>query len=244
MNIHTEIAGKPSQQPIIFIHGAGGSSATWIMQLRGLSDAFNVIAVDLNGHGKSKDRFEKDVTKSYLDDINSVITKYNQSILVGHSMGGMLTQLYALNNPEKLRGIVLVGTGAKLKVLPSIFDLLKNNFDGYIDLVGGFMFHKGASPELVEASEIEMRKCKPDIISRDFTACDMFDIMDVVSKISVPTLIIVGQYDSMTPVKYSEYLHRSINHSTLKIIENAGHAVMLEQPGVLNKTIRNWISSL
>jgi len=244
MNVHTEIAGNPNHQPIIFIHGAGGSSATWIMQLRGLSDAFNVIAIDLNGHGKSKDRLEKDVTKSYLDDINSAISKYFQPILVGHSMGGMLTQLYALTNPEKIRGIVLVGTGAKLRVMPSIFDLLKNNFDDYIDAVSGFMFHKGASPELVDASKTEMKKCKPDIISRDFAACDLFDIMDDVSKISVPALVIVGRDDVMTPVKYSEYLHRSITNSTLKIIENAGHAVMLEQPGVLNKIIRNWINSL
>ncbi len=244
MDIHSEISGKTNHQPIIFVHGAGGSSATWMMQLRGLKDNFKIIAVDLNGHGKTADRMEKDVTQSYLSDIDTIIRRYDQPILAGHSMGGMLTQLYALSQPELIRGIVLVGTGARLKVMPAIFEMIENDFDGYIDAAGEFMFHKGASQELVAASKIEMRKCKPEIISRDFAACDIFDIMDDVSKITIPTLIMVGKDDMMTPVKYSEYLHKEIQNSSLEIIENAGHAVMLEQAAILNRTIKDWAQRL
>ncbi len=244
MSVHAEISGKSDRPAIIFVHGAGGSAATWMMQLRGLSDSFNIIAIDLNGHGKTADRTQNDTTKSYLEDINNIVAHFEQPILAGHSMGGMLTQLYALAHPNMIRAIILTSTGAKLKVMPTIFEMIKNDFDGYIEAAGSFMFHKTSSGELVEASKIEMRKCKPEIICRDFAACDIFDIMDKVSSISVPTLIIVGRNDVMTPIKYSEYLHKEIHNSTLKIIDDAGHAVMLEQAGIYNKLVKEWVSTI
>lgn len=244
MKVHSEIYGDSKFPTIIFVHGAGGSSATWMMQLRGLSKEFNVIAIDLNGHGKTKDRREVDTTKSYLRDIDEIVSKYDRPILAGHSMGGMLTQLYALSNPERIRGIILVGTGAKLKVVATIFDMLENDFDGYVEAAGKFMFHENTPTDIVEASQIEIRKCKPEIISRDFKACNEFDIMNRVSEIDIPTLIVVGKGDLMTPIKYSEYLHKNIQRSTFKVIENAGHAVMLEQSHVFNTIVKDWIKQL
>ncbi|TFG33586.1 alpha/beta hydrolase [Candidatus Thorarchaeota archaeon] len=244
MKVHVEKSGDKTALPIIFIHGAGGSAATWIMQLRGLTDEFHVIAIELNGHGKSPDRKGYDVTNSYLEDIDQIVNDYSNPILAGHSMGGMLTQLYALQNSKKIRGIILVGTGAKLRVMPSIFEMLENDFENYVQAVGNFMFHEGASPEMIEASKVEVRKGRPEIISRDFRACDNFDIMDQVSEIATPTLIIVGRDDLMTPIKYSQYLHDQIKDSTLKIIESAGHSVMLEQSRAFNNAVKEWLKQL
>lgn len=244
MKVHIESSGKDTTQPIIFVHGAGGSAATWMMQLRGLSSFFKVTAIDLNGHGKTPDRGDPDVIGSYLEDIHQVVSTYTQPILAGHSMGGMLTQLYALINPGKLKGIILVSTGSKLRVMSSIFEMLEKDFEGYVEAVGNFMFHEGTSSELIEASKIEVRKCKPKIVSRDFKACDGFDIMDQVSEISLATLIVVGRQDIMTPIKYAQYLHDRIKNSDLRIVENAGHAVMLEQSSVFNKFIKEWIENL
>ncbi|MGY5873793.1 MAG: alpha/beta hydrolase, partial [Candidatus Thorarchaeota archaeon] len=120
MSINYEEAGDSAKKTIIFVHGAGGSSATWIMQVRGLSSDYHVVAVDLNGHGKSQDRAEEDVLHSYLHDVHEVVAKFDRPFLAGHSMGGALTQLYALNHTEYLRGIILVGTGAKLRVNPMV----------------------------------------------------------------------------------------------------------------------------
>ncbi|TFG31350.1 alpha/beta hydrolase [Candidatus Thorarchaeota archaeon] len=242
MKVHVETSGNKKAQPIIFIHGAGGSSATWMMQLRGLSDKFHIVAIDLNGHGKTIDRYEQDVVSSYLEDINQIVREHDSPVLAGHSMGGMLTQLYALENNDQIKGIILVSTGAKLRVMPTIFDMLENDFENYIEAVGNFMFHSGTSPEIIEASKVEVRKCRPDIISRDFRACDNFDMMDRVSELITPTLIIVGQEDLMTPVKYSQYLNNQIKDSTLKVIENAGHAVMLEQSRAFNNAIKEWLN--
>ncbi len=243
MSVNFEEAGDSDNRTIIFVHGAGGSAATWFMQLRGLSDEHHVVAIELNGHGKSLDRAEEDSVHSYLQDIHEVVSKFDKPTLAGHSMGGALTQLYALAHQENLSGIILVGTGAKLRVTPVIFDLLENNFDGYVEAAGSLMFHENTSKEMIEASKHEVRKCPAHIISRDFELCDNFDIMDRVSQIGLPTLIIVGEGDAMTPIKYSTYLHLKIKVSAMHIIETAGHSVMLEQFEIFNEYISDWVKS-
>jgi pimeloyl-ACP methyl ester carboxylesterase len=243
MSVNFEETGDPEKKTIIMIHGAGGSAATWFMQLRGLSDEHHVVAIELNGHGKSLDRAEEDSVHSYLQDIHEVVSKFDKPTLAGHSMGGALTQLYALAHQENLSGIILVGTGAKLRVTPVIFDLLENNFDGYVEAAGSLMFHENTSKEMIEASKHEVRKCPAHIISRDFELCDNFDIMDRVSQIGLPTLIIVGEGDAMTPIKYSSYLHENIKVSAMHVIETAGHSVMLEQFEIFNEYISDWVKS-
>ncbi|MFX1559853.1 MAG: alpha/beta fold hydrolase [Promethearchaeota archaeon] len=244
MLVNFEEAGDPHRKTIIFIHGAGGSSATWFMQLRGLSSDYHIISIDLNGHGKSPDRAEEDVLHSYLLDVQEVVKQFDRPFLAGHSMGGALTQLYALNHPEHLRGIILIGTGARLRVTPIVFNLLENDFEGYVEAVGNFMFHEDTSEELIEASKQEVRKCPAKIIYRDFELCDKFDIMDKVKQIELPTLILVGESDAMTPVKYASYLKDQIEGSVMHVLEEAGHSVMLEQFGVFNELVANWVSDI
>ncbi len=244
MAIHFEQNGDPTKTTIVLVHGAGGSAATWLMQLRGLAADFHIVAIELNGHGKSPDKAEEDTLHSYLRDIHEVVRKLDKPILGGHSMGGALTQLYALNHPENIHGIILVGTGAKLRVTPVVFNLLDNDFEGYVEAVGNFMFHEETSEEVIEASKHEVRKCPVQIIRRDFELCDKFDIMTKVSQIAVPTLIIVGEGDIMTPIKYSKYMKDQIKGSEMYIIEAAGHSVMLEQFGVFNELVANWVDAI
>ncbi|MFX1484117.1 MAG: alpha/beta fold hydrolase [Promethearchaeota archaeon] len=236
--------GDTKEKAIVFIHGAGGSAATWFMQLKGLSLDYHTVAVELNGHGKSIDRKEIDVLHSYLGDIHDVVKNLDHPVLAGHSMGGALVQLYALNHPKSLRGIILVGTGARLKVSPMVFDLLDHNFDGYVEALGDIMFHESTSREIVDASKHETRKCSPHIIRRDYELCDSFDIMEEVSHITLPALILVGEGDIMTPAKYSTYLHEKIAGSVMHVISSAGHAVMLEQATIFNNYVSDWMKTL
>jgi len=244
MKVHFDERGEGNPGPIVMIHGAGGSTATWFMQLKHLSHGFHVIAIDLNGHGKTVDRNEHDVFKSYLSDIETVVNQYDNIILCGHSMGGALTQLFALQDSSKLSGIILVGTGAKLRVNPMIFEWLENDFEAYIGAMGTYAFAEETDEEMREASKAEMRKCPPSIISRDFRACDAFDVMDRIHQISIPTLIVVGDEDLLTPPKYSTYLGNQIVDSKLTTIPKAGHSVMLEQREAFNSEIKDWHKAL
>ena len=244
MKVHYEEQGNGNPGPIIMVHGAAGSSATWFMQHRGLSENLHVIALDLNGHGRTQDRSDENLVGSYLEDIDSVASQYEKPILAGHSMGGALAQLYALQHSDRLSGLVLVSTGAKLRVADMVFDLLDTDFEGYLGAVEEFMFHKNTSKNLVEASVVEVRKCPVPVIRRDYELCNAFNIMDRLKEIQIPTLIIVGEQDMMTPVKYSQYLHDHIEESKLLVIENAGHSVMLEQSSKVNQEILLWASNL
>jgi pimeloyl-ACP methyl ester carboxylesterase len=90
----------------------------------------------------------------------------------------------------------------------------------------------------------EMRKIALEVLLGDFEACDKFDIVERVSGIKVPTLIICGEDDKLTPVKYSEYLKANIQHSKLEIVVGAGHMVMLEKPKEFNKILDEFIKEI
>ncbi|MHA1770465.1 MAG: alpha/beta fold hydrolase [Candidatus Thorarchaeota archaeon] len=241
MTVHYEESGKGNHPTIVMVHGAGGSSATWFMQIRGLARDVHVKALDLNGHGATPDQHAEDVFRSYLTDIDIVVGDSDRPVLMGHSMGGALSLLYALEYPKKISGLVLVGTGARLRVADFIFELLDNDFEGYVNAVGQYMFARNTSKQLIEASQLEVRKCPVEIIHRDFEACNKFDVMKQLEEIEVPTLIIVGEEDMMTPVKYAAYLHEHIPHSDFVVLKDAGHSVMLERAAEMNRTIIDWI---
>lgn len=264
MGVFTNEVGKNNSTAVIMVHGAGGSSTVWSMQLserqsspagtpktassraqhpllNPLAKKLHLIALDLNGHGRTPDTKASDVTSSYLQDIDAVVNSQRKPVLMGHSMGGALSQLYALKNSTKLSGLVLVGTGARLKVAPMIFDFLDRDPNAYFNAMPQFMFHESAPKTVVEASLAEARECPIPVIRRDFEVCNSFDLMNEVNRISLPTLVVVGDSDMMTPVKYANYLHEKIPGSDLRIMSQAGHAVMLEKPLGFNQAVLDWL---
>ncbi len=88
-----------------------------------------------------------------------------------------------------------------------------------------------------------MLGCRPEVLVGDFLACDRLDLSKEVERIDLPTLIICGGEDELTPVTYSEFLHRRIKGSTLEIVPNAGHMVMMESPKAFNEKIREFVAT-
>jgi pimeloyl-ACP methyl ester carboxylesterase len=161
--------------------------------------------------------------------------------LVGHSMGGAIVQTLAVTHPEILKGIVLVGTGARLKVLPSVLEGIREDFEETVPKIVRFAFSRKASPELIESGVEYLLECPGRVLYGDFLACDRFDFMKEVEKIDLPALVVCGAEDEMTPVKYSEFLHQHIRASRLDILADAGHMVMMESPDAFNLKIREFI---
>ena len=117
MDLHVERYG--AGKPAIFIHGASGSSTSWYFQKEYLKQFMEVILLDLPGHGSSSgDGCER--LEECRDAVHGVLTSLGlrKCFLVGHSMGGAIAMLFALTYPELMAGLVLVGTGAKLRVFP------------------------------------------------------------------------------------------------------------------------------
>ncbi len=231
--------------PIVFIHGAGGSHQVWLEQLRTLGRRRPAIAIDLPGHGDSEgsgaDRIEiyRDVVKEFVAAVG-----LERAVVVGHSMGGAIAQSIAVDQPELLTAIVLVGTGARLHVRPQIFADLADDATRTIELMTRWGRAPGAPPELLKQDAEAMLRTSVSVIEGDLRACDAFDLLERVKAITLPTLVICGTDDLMTPPKYADYLHRQINGSQLALIPAAGHMVMLEKPDETSREIEAFLEQV
>jgi pimeloyl-ACP methyl ester carboxylesterase len=242
MKIHAERFGKGEK--IIFIHGAGGNARSWYFQKEFLKASMETILIDLPGHGQDAHGAGYSTLTGYTDYIHDALRelKIDKCYMVGHSMGGAITMSFALSFPDMLKGIVLITTGAKLRVFPKILDTLKIDKEAAVKSIMDYAFSKNAPAALKENGVKDMMKCKAEVIYGDFLACEEFDLMDSINKIKKPALIICGNDDLLTPPKYSEYLHKQIEGSQLVKIEDAGHMATLEKPDQVNKAIREWIA--
>ena len=230
------------RETILFIHGAGGGQYTWSYQKGFFEKEFNPVIIELPGHGESGGESEQEIGK-YAGHVLSFMKALGlqQVFLVGHSMGGAIVQTLALSHPEVIKGIVLVGTGARLKVLPMILEGIRNNFAETVPKINQFAFSRKAPSDLIEKGVSLMLQYKAEILYGDFLACDRFDVMKEVEKIVLPTLILCGEDDQLTPVKYSQFLQSRIKGSKLEVLPNAGHMVMMESSQVFNEKIRAFI---
>lgn len=236
----------PSKKSVLFIHGSGGSHYAWDLQ-SSLENDFNIVVVDLPGHGESKGEGLKTVeefSNALHQLIHQEFSSYLPLILVGHSLGGAIIQQYTLKHPQDLLGIVLVGTGAKLRVMDQVLDNLLDDFEEIVNLIAQYAFHKETDPRIIQKSIDQLLECPPNIMLQDFKACNVFNLFNEINNISVPTLIICGTNDLLTPVKYSKYLQENIANSKFVEIPDAGHMVMLEQPQPFNQALKSFIREL
>lgn len=171
-------------------------------------------------------------------------------VLNGHSMGGAITLTLALRQPSWLAGIVLTGTGAKLRVLPQLLQLLSTDYPAAVDLTIRHSFPP--MPELptykqklrLNGVRRHILRTPQQVTLGDYEACDHFDVMAQAGNIAVPALCIVGAQDMMTPPKYSEYLHSRIAGSRMEVVEGAGHMMPMEKPEEYNRIVSEFLAGI
>jgi pimeloyl-ACP methyl ester carboxylesterase len=231
---------------VVLIHGSGGNAGLWRKVMEGLAEGYDSVAVDLPGHGKSEGQGMQSIPeyRGFLRDFLGVLGK-EKIVLGGHSLGGGIALDFALKYPGELKAILLIGTGARLRVLPEALVRSRQMAEGKIESrFDPWVFSSGATPELLSEGEREWARTSPRVRYNDMAACDQFDIMKEVDQICLPALVICGREDRLTPVKYAEYLKGKIPKSKMEIVEGAGHAVMLEAPESLSKEILIFLRSL
>lgn len=241
MDLNVERYG--AGEPIIFIHGVGGSAQYWYFQREYLKNIMEVILIDLPGHGQSTGEGCKTIEEA-RDIVRDVILEMGikKCYLAGHSMGGGIAMSFALAYPELLKGIILICTGAKLKVFPSILDGVMKDKEATVRMIMmDYAFSKKAPQKMKDNGFKDMMKSSAQIIYQGFTACDHFNFIGSLDKITLPALIIGGKDDLLTPPTYSEYLHKEIQGSDLVIVEDAGHMAMIEQPDAVNQAIGGFV---
>lgn len=234
------IETHPCQGNLLFIHGAGWTHDVWEAQLNSLPEGFSGLALDLPSHGQSQGSYCKSI-----EDFALFILEFLKQIkiprplyLCGHSMGAAISLYIARYFPDYIDGIILIGGGARMKVYP---EMLKNLSRGIIN--ADFIrvaFAPMTDLKVVEQAVQEYLQMPPELIYHDLNACDKFDLAEELSEIEMPTLIIAGRRDRLTPVKRSRQLN-IIENSVLEIVDDAGHFMMVEKTGEVNRIIADFL---
>jgi pimeloyl-ACP methyl ester carboxylesterase len=218
--------------PVVLLHGAAGNQLSWPPQIRRLS-GFRVFVLDLPGHGKSGDDGRQSIlayTRGVLEWMHLICL--NRAIFVGHSMGGAIAQNMALDYPEYVSGLGLIGTASRLQVNPHLLEETASpaTFQSAIDKIVAWSFDPTYPPRLMELVARRMAETRPNVLHGDFIACNDFDLTERISGIRCPTLVMCGANDRMTPPRNAQFLASHIPGAHLEVIPAAGHMVMLEKP--------------
>jgi len=230
--------------PLVLVHGAGGSLYHWPPRLRRLAQN-DVFAIDLPGHGRSQGPGREsmdDYTQFLLDWADAL--HLPPFVLAGHSMGGGIALTFTLQHPQRLRGLGLVATGSRLRVHPDILEAIDADKQGVGQLLVEWVHGHRASPAQRKQYLQHFLSVDTDVLVGDWLACDRFDVMHRMSEIHLPTLIITGSQDRMTPARFASYMATAISDADLTVIDGAGHMIMLEQPEMVTGAVAGFMERL
>lgn len=225
---------------LVYIHGSGHTHQSFDFQVAAFPGS---DAVSLPGHPEG-------TSLTSIGDGAVWLAKYlrwkgtDKAIVAGNSLGGAIALEWALRYPENAAGLVLLGTGARLKVYPDIFTMIDGDWPACIDTIASWSLAKSAPTDLHDRLKAWHLTVGQAATRQDYTSCNVFDVMDRVDSIKTPTLILVGSEDQMTPPKYSRFLQDKIAGSELTIVEGAGHMAHLEKPDAVNAAIRAKFSEV
>jgi pimeloyl-ACP methyl ester carboxylesterase len=249
---------QTNQAPwVVFVHGAGGSSAIWYKQLRAFCPHFNVLLLDLRGHGRSpgaavmgnKYNFEtlsRDVLE-VLDHLN--IPKAH---FIGVSLGTIIIRQLAEMAPERVQSMVLAGAIAKLDIRSRFFVGLGSMFKNlvpYIWLYKLFAFVIMPKANHAESRNFfiqEARKLAQQEFLRWYKLTGQ--LRPLLKRFEaplpgIPTLYVMGRQDHMFLPTVQDLVNRS-KMATLEIIEQCGHVVTMEKPQEFNQRTLTFLRQL
>ncbi len=228
----------------VFIHGAQNDHSVWVQQTRYFAHhGFNVLAVDLPGHGRSKGAAKTSVEAmatwllALLD-----AAGVERALLVGHSMGSLVALEASAMAPARVSGLAMLGTTYPMKVADALLATARDDEPAAIDMVNIWSHSMRAqNPECPSAGVSAMGAARRlmqrmsainpnQLFYNDFTACNAYANGEAAAKaLRCPALFIFGSRDMMTPARSTKLLTSSVAHGKIVNVD-AGHSLMSEQP--------------
>jgi pimeloyl-ACP methyl ester carboxylesterase len=242
--------------PVAFIHGFPHNRTLWAPQVSALVDRARCVALDLRGFGESS-RNGPFTIDQYADDVAMLLRLLGieRTVVVGLSMGGYIAFAFWRRHREMVRALVLADTRAGADTEEArtkrraLIDLARSRgseavADGQIvGMIGKSTRDK--RPALIDGVHRMLSSASVDGISGALDAMmGRIDSTPTLATIDVPTLVVVGAEDVLTPVSEAEILHDAIRGSRLEVIEQAGHVSNLERPAAFNHVLSEFLASL
>jgi pimeloyl-ACP methyl ester carboxylesterase len=243
---HTFKGTDLQTNPVVFIHGAGGSHQVWPLELRRLS-SWQTFAPDLPGHGRSPGRGSLSVAgfaHSLLEWMHAL--NLPPAVLVGHSMGSAIAITLALDHPERVSGLALFGAAPRLSVNPQILADSARPLTSHkaVAALVSYGFSQTSRSDLRQEVEKQMLQARSKVLNSDLQACDAFDATDRLAEISCPVLMVSGEEDRLTPLRHALFMAASIPGARLESVPSAGHFVMLEQPQLTAAILSDFLKEV
>ena len=225
--------------PLVLVHGLSDDLNLWAPLVPELSRHYQTAAMDVRGHGHSGKPNEPYTIPQFSKDLFVFLQKLGISKihLLGLSMGGAIAQQFALDYPEKANSLILLSAFSYNDLeLRKTFQKLRHSvvtggygtfFDAVVKLVVTSEFASANAKAIAEMKEAGGRTNSPGAIANAIDACIDFNVKDMISQISIPTLIVAGRKDVLTPLHFSRQIHQSVKGSKLEIIENVGHNLLV-----------------
>ncbi len=224
----------------VLLHAAGSNAGMWRRQIEAASVENSAVALDLPGHGRSSGVDGLPTIEAYADCVArfAEALRLRPFVLVGRSMGGAVGMTLAARRHPLVRALVLVCTAPRFTFTP-------DQLDGLRDVVRGRLpqqfttetFSPSTGMDVMREAWMEQVKTDPRVRYGDLLACQAFDARDLLPRIAVPTLVVAGADDQVTPPALSEELARWIAGARLEIIPQAGHQAPLEQADAFNRLV-------
>lgn len=234
MNYELEGNGKT----LVFIHGLSDNLIYWESLASNLKYDYQVLRVDLRGHGESELGFEEITIDTYVNDLNNLLDELDMSNvnLIGFSLGGAIALDFAIKYPQKVESLVLMSTFYKTDArLRNTLNQFKNSlnigFKEFYDTILPMVL----CPKVIESNENELEFIK-NMASQNantkafIKACDVclnFNAEKDLYKINVPTLILAGKYDEISTLDIQKEMHDEIKNSKLVVFDNMKHNLLV-----------------
>lgn len=257
---YTIYENKNSSQWVTFVHGAGGSSSIWFKQIRDFKNHYNVLLLDLRGHGESKivlkTAFKQKYTFPVLaNDILEVLDflKIEKTHFIGISLGTILIRQLAETNPERVQSMTMGGAILKMNFRSQILMRLGNTFKyvlPYLVLYQFFAFiimprKSHEQSRLLFINEAK-KLCQKEFLKWFKLTTEINPILKWFRQVelNIPTLYIMGDEDYMFLPSVRQVVQNHSRSSRLFVIEKCGHVVNVEQPIVFNKNVILFLKNI
>jgi pimeloyl-ACP methyl ester carboxylesterase len=239
----------PSLPAIVFLHGAGLDHSVWASLARAFAHhGFGVLAPDLPGHGRSAGPALTSIAA--LADWTAALidaARVKAVRVVGHSMGSLIALETAARHPAKVMALSLIATAAPMRVSDDLLNAAKADDHAAVEMIS--IWGEGARATLggsdvpglwmLGASQRLLESAKAGVIFADLSACNSYqDALTSAAKIAVPSQVIQGSRDLMTPLKSGKAVADAIPGCRLSVIKDAGHMLMSERPDEVLKALR------